>query len=222
VAALYDEPFPSPVILLDGNTGSAKTALLHRLAARDVQVLDLEGLAHHRGSLFGAQDGGQPSQKTFESALAAAVAGLDPARPVVIEAESSKVGNCRLPPGLWKAMTAAPRLEVVAPVAARARYLVTAYADLVSDPARLAGVVARLRPAHAADQIAIWQAMVKAGAFEPLAASLMAEHYDPRYAKHRARLEHGVETFAVADLADAALDKVADQLAARIAQHPRQ
>lgn len=66
VAALYDQPFPCPVILLDGNTGSAKTELLHRLAARGVQVLDLEGLANHRGSLFGAMAGGQPSQKSVQ------------------------------------------------------------------------------------------------------------------------------------------------------------
>jgi tRNA 2-selenouridine synthase len=217
VEALYDTVFPCPVILLDGNTGSAKTALLHRLTARGVQVLDLERLAHHRGSLFGAMPGGQPSQKAFESALAQAISRLDPTRPVVVEAESSKVGNCRLPPGLWKAMAAAPRLEVVAPVAARARYLVTAYADLVSDTARLSMVINRLRPAHSAAQIDAWQAMATARAFEPLAAGLMALHYDPRYDKHRARLEHGVETFETDSLDAAALERLTDQLAARLA-----
>jgi tRNA 2-selenouridine synthase len=217
VKALYEAPFPSPVILLDGNTGSAKTDILHRLAARGAQVLDLEALAHHRGSLFGAMPGGQPSQKTFESALAAAMAGLDPARPVVVEAESSKVGNCRLPPGLWKAMAAAPRLEVAAPVAARARYLVTAYADLVANPARLAAVIERLRPAHSAAQISAWQDMVASGQYEDLAASLMAEHYDPRYNRHRARLEHGVEQFETQNLDPEALEQLADRLAARLA-----
>jgi len=216
--ALYDTPFPCPVVLLDGNTGSAKTDLLHRLANRGAQVLDLEGLAHHRGSLFGAMPGGQPSQKAFESALAAAINQLDPARVVVVEAESSKVGNCRLPPMLWKAMAAAKRLEIVAPIPARAHYLVTAYADLVSDKARLAAVIDRLRNAHSADQIAAWQAMAATGAFEPLAASLMAEHYDPRYDKHRARLEHGVEAFETDSLDDAALDRLADRLAQRMGQ----
>ncbi|MGO4907721.1 tRNA 2-selenouridine(34) synthase MnmH [Pseudorhodobacter sp. W20_MBD10_FR17] len=216
VQALYDQPFPCPVILLDGNTGSAKTELLHRLVARGVQVLDLEGLAHHRGSLFGAMPGGQPSQKAFESALAGAISQLDPTRVVVVEAESSKVGNCRLPPMLWKAMAAAKRLEVVAPVTARARYLVTAYADLVADTARLAGVIDLLRSGHSAEQIDTWQVLAASGAFEPLAASLMAEHYDPRYARHRARLEHGVETFAVDDLGDAALDRLANQLAEHV------
>jgi tRNA 2-selenouridine synthase len=217
VQALYDQPFACDVILLDGNTGSAKTELLHRLAARGVQVLDLEGLANHRGSLFGAMPGGQPSQKAFESALARAIDHLDPTRPVVIEAESSKVGNCRLPPMLWKAMAAAKRFEVVAPVAARARYLVTAYADLVAETARLADVIDRLKNVHSAAQIDTWQTLATTGAFEALAASLMTEHYDPRYERHRARLEHGpeqtAETFAVDDLGDAALERLADQVA---------
>jgi len=215
-STLYDTPFPCPVVLLDGNTGSAKTDLLHRLAKRGTQVLDLEGLAHHRGSLFGAMPGGQPSQKAFESALASAISQLDPARVVVVEAESSKVGNCRLPPQLWKAMAAAKRLEVVAPVAARARYLVTAYADLVSDTARLASVIDRLRTTHSAEQIGLWQSMVTSGAFEPLAADLMAQHYDPRYDKHRARLEHGVEAATTDGLDDAALERLADKLALRL------
>ena len=215
-SALYDTPFPCPVVLLDGNTGSAKTDLLHRLAKRGTQVLDLEGLAHHRGSLFGAMPGGQPSQKAFESALAAAISQLDPARLVVVEAESSKVGNCRLPPMLWKAMAAAKRLEIIAPVAARARYLVTAYADLVSDTARLSPLIDRLRTSHSAEQITTWQAMVTSGAFEPLAADLMAQHYDPRYDKHRARLEHGVEAVATDGLDNAALERLADQLALRL------
>jgi len=215
-SALYDLAFPCPVVLLDGNTGSAKTDLLHRLAKRGVQVLDLEGLAHHRGSLFGAMPGGQPSQKAFESALATAISQLDPARVVVVEAESSKVGNCRLPPQLWKAMAVAKRLEVVAPVAARARYLVTAYADLVADTARLSSVIDRLRTSHSTDQIGMWQDLVTSGAFEPLAADLMAQHYDPRYDKHRARLEHGVEAVATDGLDDEALERLADKLELRL------
>ncbi len=114
VQAVYERPVPSPVVVLDGNTGSAKTEVLARLAARGVQVLDLEAMANHRGSLFGGM-GPQPSQRSFEARLALAMAGLDPARPVVVEAESSKVGDCRLPPELWKAMVAAPRVAIRAP-----------------------------------------------------------------------------------------------------------
>jgi tRNA 2-selenouridine synthase len=162
--------------------------------------------------------GGQPSQKAFESALALAATGLDPDRVVVVEAESSKVGECRLPPELWKAMGAAPRLNIAAPMAARARYLVTAYGDLVSDGTRLAEVIGRLRRLHASDVIDQWQGMAQQGHFEALAAALMAQHYDPRYEKHRARMGTELEEFATDTLDEPGLDALADRLAARLAQ----
>ena len=97
-------------MLLDGNTGTAKTALLQRLREAGHQVLDLEALAGHRGSLLGATAAEQPAQKGFEAALALALHRLDPARPVLVEAESSKIGRITLPPALWQAMLAADRL----------------------------------------------------------------------------------------------------------------
>ena len=216
VAALYDQPFPCPVVVLDGNTGSAKTDILNMLPGLGVQVLDLEGLARHRGSLFGGMSGGQPSQKAFETALAMAMLALDPARVVVVEAESSKVGNCRVPAGLWKAMLAAPRVAIVAPLGARAAYLARAYGDLSGDPARLMGLIDLLRPVHAGEVIEGWQAMAAAGQFEALASALMDAHYDPRYAKHRARMaQAGVEVM-VDSLAETDLPEIAARVARAI------
>lgn len=215
VDALYDAPFPCPVVVLDGNTGSAKTDVLKLLPERGVQVLDLEGLANHRGSLFGGM-GDQPSQKAFEGQLALALARLDPSRPVVVEAESAKVGECRLPPKLWRAMVDAPRIAIAAPRAARAEYLTRAYADLVADRERLDAIVASLRPLHAADVIAGWRAMVAAGAFTALADSLMERHYDPRYGKHRARMAGEVTEIEASALAETDLAALADRVAAAV------
>ena len=184
--ALYDSPFPAPVWLLDGNTGTAKTALLQRLAADGVQVIDLEGLARHRGSMFGAQ-GEQPAQKGFESALAVEMAALDPAHPVVIEAESARIGTLRLPPSLWQAMVTAPVIRIEAPLGARAAFLARAYGDLTADGAALAARLAALAPFHPKADLARWQALARERAFEELAAALMAAHYDPAYARIRAR-----------------------------------
>jgi tRNA 2-selenouridine synthase len=188
VKALYETPVASPVVVLDGNTGSAKTEVLNLLPGLGLQVIDLEGLARHRGSLFGHLPGGQPSQKAFEVALAMALARLDPARPVVVEAESSKVGNCRVPPQLWKAMVAAPRVAIAAPRAARADYLTRAYRDMIDDAEKLAGVIELLRQAHAHDLVDDWRRLAEAGEFAALADGLMEHHYDPRYEKHRARM----------------------------------
>ncbi|WP_413874002.1 tRNA 2-selenouridine(34) synthase MnmH [Albidovulum sp.] len=217
VEALHDRPVPSPVVVLDGNTGSAKTELLGLLAARGAQVIDLEGLANHRGSLFGAMPGGQPSQKLFEGRLAMALAALDPARPVVVEAESSKVGDIALPKQLWAAMRGAPRLRVAAPADARAAYLARAYADVAADRARLARVIALLRPLHPAEVIGEWLRLAGDGAFETLALGLMARHYDPRYERHRARIGGAQDhTVTTESLAPEALGPLADRLAGAI------
>jgi tRNA 2-selenouridine synthase len=216
VKALYETPVASPVVVLDGNTGSAKTEVLNLLPGLGVQVIDLEGLARHRGSLFGHMPGGQPSQKAFEVALALELARLDPSRPVVVEAESSKVGNCRVPPQLWKAMVAAPRVAIAAPRAARAQYLTRAYADMVADGARLARVIELLRLAHAHAQVDLWRQMADAGQFAELADSLMEAHYDPRYDKHRERMAVPLVEIAVERLDEGDLPAVALRVAAEV------
>lgn len=217
VAELTDRPVAAPVVVLDGNTGTAKTEILGLLAARGVQVIDLEGLANHRGSLFGQRAGGQPSQKAFEGRLAVALAALDPARPVVVEAESSRVGNLMLPKQLWAAMAAAPRIRIAAPLAARAAYLARAYADMTADRAGLVRVVESLKHAHSAERIATWVAQAEQGAFEALAAGLMQDHYDHRYEKHRARYDGQDDMVLEAgSLLSDALEYLADRLTARL------
>lgn len=207
-----NHPPAARVVVLDGNTGTAKTELLHALAARGIQTIDLEGLANHRGSLFGAR-GDQPSQKMFEGRLAHGLARLDADRPVVVEAESASVGQCRLPARLWQAMRAAPRIELAAPMAERARYLSRAYADLTDDLARLSATLDRLRPYHAAKVIEGWHGLAARGDFAALAAELIAAHYDPRYLKHRARVEVPRRVLNLTALDAGGLNRAADDLA---------
>lgn len=213
VDALYEQPLPYRLIRLDGNTGTAKTALLSRLAERGVQVVDLEGLAGHRGSILGATAGGQPAQKGFESALIDALRPLDRARPVVVEAESARIGDLRLPPALWKAMIRAPRIVIEAPVPARAAYLAQAYADLLADPEELLELLAGLRALVGAERVAHWQDLTRAAAWRDLAAELVEHHYDPAYARARARDDAPVAaTVATAGLSDTDLPDLADRL----------
>ena len=216
VTALYDTPMPCPVVVLDGNTGSAKTEVLNLLPGLGVQVLDLEGLARHRGSLFGAMPGGQPSQKAFEGALAQQIAALDPTRPVLVEAESSKIGKCLVPPELWKAMTRAPRVAIVADRATRAEYLQRAYADMVDDPERLAGVIGQLRHGHAHALIEAWLALAATGQHRALADGLMRHHYDPRYSRHRDRMQVPLVAVPAPSLAAGALPALARDVAAAV------
>jgi tRNA 2-selenouridine synthase len=215
-ARLYDGAAPHRFILLDGHTGSGKTELLGKLADRGFQTLDLEGLAEHRGSLFGALAGRpQPSQKLFESRLLAALDALDPARPVIAEAESSKIGDRMIPPALWSRLAEASRIELAAERPNRARYLVTAYSDLVADRPALEAAFARLPEAPSRERLAAWRAMADAGAFAALAEAIMAFRYDPAYDRSRRKHDRpllGVIPVRPDDPAD--LEAAADRIAA--------
>jgi tRNA 2-selenouridine synthase len=185
-AALYDASPDLDLILLDGDTGAGKTDILRALAMRGHQVLDLENLAGHRGSLFGAIPGSpQPSQKLFETRLMAALEGIDQTRPVVVEAESSKIGERLVPPMLWQAMQRAPRIEIAAPRAARAAYVGRLYTEAVADLDALAQLLARLPGRHGAKLRAAWLEMARTEGPAALAEALMEAHYDPAYARSR-------------------------------------
>ena len=212
VQRLYKDDFPARVILLDGNTGTAKTALLHLLADRGVQMIDLEGLANHRGSALGGQ-GEQSSQKAFETRLARDMAKLDPDRPVVIEAESSKVGRLNIPSRVFQAMRSAKRVQIKAPVAARAAFLTRAYDDVLSDISDLSQRLNLLRRFQGHEKVDHWTSLAAAGDFQTLAEGLIREHYDPRY--HKVRARHDAEADLILEtgnLEDCDLENLADRM----------
>ena len=122
------------IVLLGGMTGTAKTDILHALAAQGEQVLDLEGYANHRGSSYGAVClPPQPSTEHFENLIAAEWHTFDPQRPVWVEAESRSVGSCRVPPELFEQMNAAFALEITRPVSERLALLADIYGQANRD-----------------------------------------------------------------------------------------
>lgn len=190
------------VVVVTGLTGAGKTDFLVALdVAPDTTVLDLEGLAHHRGSAFGAEDAPQPAQATFENAVGAALR-LAPAGLVLVEDESRWVGRRTLPEALHAAMIAAPRVVLETSDAERiARlhegYVVAATARHGAAAARerLLGDLARVRKRlggarHDAirDRIeAAAGAWSDPEAHAPWIAALLAGYYDPLYRKALAR-----------------------------------
>jgi tRNA 2-selenouridine synthase len=135
-----------------------------------VQTLDLEALAAHRGSLFGAMPGGQPSQKAFESRLHDALSRLDPARPVVVEAESSRIGARVIPPALWTAMAAAPVIGIDSPWPSGPRRPYRAGPMPRSRPIKVAldtGARPTAAASHSKATITEWRAMATLGARSP-------------------------------------------------------
>ena len=142
--ALDEMARPRPLRVLGGYTGSGKTAVLHALAAQGEPVLDLEGLAHHLGSSFGALgQPPQPTQEQFENELAAALAALPPGRPIWVEDESRSIGSITVPTPFFAQMQAAPLLVLDVPRAARVQYLAANYGR--QDAGGLALAVLRLR-----------------------------------------------------------------------------
>lgn len=217
VRSLYDQPLPFSLIQLGGYTGTAKTELLPRLGRLGVQVLDLEGLARHRGSILGGLDTPQPSQKAFETALACALDRLDPLRPVLVEAESSKIGAISLPPSAWRAMQQAPWIAVTAPLDVRARYLAGAYSDVLADGERLKAKLAPLRRHRGHAVVDRWYEFIDGGDHVGLCQALAGDHYDPSYDK--SARSNGAQIAArihTESLSDDALDNVAAQVAASV------
>ncbi len=214
-ATLYDAQSPLSVVLLTGGTGSGKTVMLGLLAKRGVQTLDLEALAVHRGSLFGAYGPtAQPSQKMFESRLLAAMERLDPALPTVVEAESSRIGNLFIPPTLWTAMSEARFLEMHVPAAARARHVVETCRDIAEDAPALMAALTKLPRHHSGEVRSAWASMAREERIEELALQLIEAHYDPAYRRSGERPpERKIGDLHLAGLTEGEQERAADQAA---------
>ncbi|RYF71250.1 MAG: tRNA 2-selenouridine(34) synthase MnmH [Comamonadaceae bacterium] len=173
-----------PLVVVCGATGSAKTRVLHALAAQGHQVLDLEAMAVHKGSLLGAlPDQPQPSQTAFETAIASVLERFDLARPVFVEGEGRRIGRLNVPIPLADRVRAAPVVELQVPHAARLDYLLRDYAYLGDRPQWLADQLAPLKALHGKAIISGWQAMALAGELPQLFSELATRHYDPAYAR---------------------------------------
>ena len=167
-----------------GATGSAKSRILNALEKRGAQVLDLEGLANHRGSVLGSLPGTpQPSQKMFDSLLWNTLRRLDAARPVYVEAESRKIGSLQVPDMLLQCMRASSCIAVEAPVSERVQFLIREYHHFLSDPAWLKAQLLRLTQLHSRETVERWIKAIDASQWESLVADLLELHYDPAYRK---------------------------------------
>jgi tRNA 2-selenouridine synthase len=215
-AALYDERAPFKFLLVSGGTGSGKTALLSRAAAHGAQVLDLEDLARHRGSLFGADPHRrQPSQKMFESRLLRRLEAMDIAKTILVEAEASRIGDLFLPPAVTKAMERAPSVELCVPAPVRAAYVAASYRDMGLDQAHIKAALDALPRHHSLEDKSRWRALAEAGEFERLALDLIVAHYDPAYERCAAKLKRRtLKEIPLETLSAAALDKAAEEAAA--------
>ena len=180
--ALEQLPAPLKFQVICGTTGSGKSRLLHHLADAGAQVLDLEQLAAHRGSVLGGLPlDPQPSQKMFETRLWQTLRQFTPERVVYVESESKKIGNLRVPDALMNRIRSAPCVRVELATQDRVHLLIEEYPHLVQDTAQLMSQLSYLIALHGRDKIRRWHAMAEDGAIAELVEALLVEHYDPAY-----------------------------------------
>lgn len=170
---------PKPIITLGGMTGTGKTSVLEALEAHGEQILDLEAYANHRGSSYGSLGmPPQPSTEQFENLVALAWAACDRTRPTWIEAESRRIGTCRVPDELFLQMMAAPVLEIVRSRSERIQLLIDDYGD--ADPQELIIATERIKKRLGGDRTQDAIASIQAGDLAP-AIDLVLNYYDKTY-----------------------------------------
>ncbi len=193
-----------------GATGSGKSRLLEALAEHGAQVLDLEQLACHRGSVLGElPQQPQPPQKMFESQVWNALRRMDPARPVYVEAESKKIGQLQVPGALLERMRDGRCLQVDAPLAARVAFLIGEYHHFLERPEALKEKLACLAGLYGKEVIDRWIALIASGAWNDLVGDLLVHHYDPAYRRSTLRNYRGFGQARVLETASLSLEAIA-------------
>lgn len=188
IADLASLPGRLRFIVVCGPTGVGKSRFLRALRQLDAQVLDLEDLAAHMGSVLGAYPNRpQPSQKFFESLIWRALREYVPDKPIFVEAESRKIGVLQTPDTLLACMRDAACINLEAPVPVRVALLKEEYAHFLAAPDTFEQQLDRLLELKGRQTIAAWKALAHAGHWDELVAALLTSHYDPAYSRSLAR-----------------------------------
>ena len=192
-----------------GATGSGKSRLLESLARHGAQVLDLERLACHRGSVLGElPQYPQPPQKMFESLVWQALRRMDPARPVYVEAESKKIGQLQVPGALIDRMREGRCVRVDAPLAARVEFLMSEYRHFLEHPEALEEKLSCLSGLYGKEVINRWIAQIQSGAWNDLVGDLLVHHYDPAYRRSTLRNFQGFQEARVLETESLSLEAI--------------
>jgi len=216
IAQLETVPKPLRFNVVAGPTGSAKTRILEAMQAHGEQVLNLEALACHKGSVLGDLPGqAQPSQKGFETLVLDAICKFDPARPVYVESESKRIGQLRVPDAVFQGIQDGHWLRVQASMEQRVQFLLRDYDYFLCGP-ELEQQLERLKESCGGEAIARWKALAQAKDFSTLVAELLAQHYDRFYLRSMNKHAEGAAhaSFATNDLSDAGIAALAREIAA--------
>ena len=169
-------------LVISGSTGSGKSLLLDVLKKQGAQVLDLEGLANHKGSVLGGLPHiDQPSQKMFETLLLQELMCMNSEEPVFIEAESRKVGQVQIPDQLLDKIRVSDCIEIESSIEQRVNYLMHDYDYFLKDPVNLKQKIEFLKGVQSREMITHWNELIDESAWPTLITELLVNHYDPLY-----------------------------------------
>ncbi|HLX78982.1 MAG TPA: tRNA 2-selenouridine(34) synthase MnmH [Burkholderiales bacterium] len=221
VESLAELPARFTFRVIHGVTGSGKSRLLRALGAAGAQILDLEDLAAHRGSVLGTlPKRPQPSQKMFESLLLEKLLAFDAQKEIYVEGESKKIGQLQIPEALIARMRASECLLVQADTATRVALLMDEYRHFFTDLPALNAQLDCLVALHGQERVGEWKALAAAGAWPELVARLLEDHYDAAYRRSAAnnfpRLAEA-PSLRIASADAAMFDAAARELAGRSA-----
>jgi tRNA 2-selenouridine synthase len=176
---------PREFLLLAGSTGVGKTAYLHRLIDAGEKVIDLEGLAHHKGSAFGAiGESASPTQSHFENTLAIKLWEYKLTEPIWLESESRRVGTCQIPSVIWSSMERANRIYIERELSQRIERLCTDYrsASIAELERALHAIRKRLGPEAYKNALQDLHADYREGVVKQVLG-----YYDRLYDRHKIR-----------------------------------
>jgi tRNA 2-selenouridine synthase len=216
VTKLNTLPQQFSYMVITGQTGSAKSRVLEKINELGAQVLDLEQLAIHKGSVLGnIPNIPQPSQKMFETKLIQALEKFDPSKIVFVEAESRKIGSLHVPDVLLETMRKSPCIKIEASIEARVEFLITDYDYFVQDPQHLVDAVDDRKDLHSKETLAQWKSLAENGQWSTLVTELLEQHYDALYRRSQNSNYVNYETatsYNTADLSAKGIDILAKQI----------
>ena len=202
------------ITLISGKTGSAKTKILKSIENEGGQILDLEGLANHKGSLLGKiPDLIQPSQKFFESLIFNKIQNLNLKDKIYIEAESSKIGNIHIPKSIWKKMINSPRIEISANVELRAKFLISDYDYMCNNPTLINPIIKGLKNRLSKALFDEWTNLIDRKKWFDLTKSFLENHYDPSYSSNTIKNDRKViKKITATSLNNSAVEGIAKKI----------
>lgn len=200
-------------VVVCGETGTGKSRLLQHLSTAGAQVIDLEKLAQHRGSVLGKLPNNvQPTQKFFETEIWRQLSHFDFTKPIYVEAESKKIGNLRVPDALMDKMRGSSCIQLTLALEHRIQLLTADYAHYIDNIDALNLQLACLTDLHGKEQIKVWSALAESGEISELIKQLLLKHYDPAYQKSVARnfdSAKQAKTYAIHNHSDSDFAKLA-------------